>query len=77
MTITWDTTDAIQVRVTRNGALRLDSGQLDGSAVDCLTQPGFYGYRLEAYGSSGTSIVRERAVTVFRTDTSRSVTPQP
>jgi ABC-type amino acid transport substrate-binding protein len=78
--ITWDTSNAIQVRVTRNGNIRLDSGQLDGSAVDCLQQPGFYGYRLEVYSASGGSAVRERAVTVYRGDqssSSRGPTPMP
>ena len=77
VTISWDTTNAIQVRVTRNNSTRLDTGQLDGSAVDCLQQPGFYGYRLEAYSASGASVVRERAVNVYRQSSSIGPTPQP
>ena len=59
------TTNAVSVRVTRNGSARLDNGQLSGTVVDCLQNTGFYGYRVEAFSNTGQSVVRERAVTVF------------
>ncbi len=65
VTVSWTTTNAVSVRVTRNGSARLDNGQLSGTVVDCLQNTGFYGYRVEAFSNTGQSVVRERAVTVF------------
>jgi cystine transport system substrate-binding protein len=65
VTVSWTTSNAVSVRVTRNGTARLDNGQLNGTVVDCLQNTGFYGYRVEAFSSTGQSTVRERAVTVF------------
>jgi hypothetical protein len=65
VTVSWQTSNAVSVRVTRNSTARLDNGQLSGTVVDCLQSTGFYGYRIEAFSSTGQSAVRERAVTVF------------
>jgi ABC-type amino acid transport substrate-binding protein len=65
VTVSWTTSNAVSVRVTRNNTARLDNGQLSGTVVDCLQATGFYGYRIEAFSSTGQSTIRERAVTVF------------
>lgn len=72
VTISWATTNAASVRVTRSGTTRLDNGQLNGTVVDCLQSTGFFGYRIEAFSNTGQSSVRERAVNVYSNRTSGS-----
>ncbi|MCS6848669.1 MAG: transporter substrate-binding domain-containing protein [Anaerolineae bacterium] len=67
VTIRWDVSgSATSIRITRNGQPVVVSGGPTGALQDCLTQRGFYGYRLEVLGPTGQLLVRERAVTVYR-----------
>ncbi len=51
-------------RLTRNGAVMLDHGGLNGSLQDCLTEPTSFVYRLEAFNHVGQATAQERTVTV-------------
>jgi hypothetical protein len=66
VTVSWSTSNAVSVRVTRDNNVRLDNGQLNAVVQDCLSTTGYHGYRIEAFSASGQSSVRERGVTVFR-----------
>lgn len=68
VTISWSITgNTSSVRITRNGAPVVTGNQPSGTLQDCLTAPGFYGYRLEAFGAPGQAAqIRERAVNVYR-----------
>lgn len=67
VTIRWEVSgSAASIRITRNGQQIVSSVGPSGALQDCLTQRGFYGYRLEVLGPTGQLSVRERAVTAYR-----------
>lgn len=52
------------VQLRRNGAAVIDNAALSGSANDCLSQPGSYTYRIEAYSATGQLAFQQATVTV-------------
>jgi len=77
VTLSWATTNAVDVRLIRSGSIQIGQGQLSGSVVDCPPQPGFVGYRLEARNATGDVAVRERALTVYRPSSILAPTQKP
>jgi len=78
-TVSWNVSNATFVSVTRNNVGLPQSqaarGNITGSFQDCISQPGYFVYQIQAQGASGQTAVQQRAVTVF--NPVFGATPQP
>lgn len=78
VTLTWRVgSNAVFVRVLRNGGLFQDNAPLSGSTSDCLGTIGTYVYRLEAFNSLNQSATRDQTVTVNPAPGTATPAPSP
>jgi hypothetical protein len=63
--IAWSTSAGTSsTRILRDGAVMQDEAGLSGRLSDCLSDPGTYAYRLEAYNRAGAMVSSDTSVTV-------------